>query len=171
MARIPIMSTIAESLAACFGRIQAERMQGLPILNPNLCVQVVGAREFGGDWVGVLITPWCMNLVVVPAPGSDNRPGSIGSKRDVRFPSGAIEFIASDEDGIGPFAACSLFSPMGDFPDQFTAIVTAESVMNALFDRWGDATMGNQSASADGVVPVRGVSRRDFLRGLRRPAD
>ena len=110
-----------------------------------------------------------MNLVVVPMPESATVIGSTGKKSWIPLPGGEIEFIASTEDGVGPFAACSLFSPMGDFHDQGTAIETAESIMSALFEpgEGGDGAHVANCSSSPERLPGKGVSRRDLLLGLR----
>jgi [NiFe] hydrogenase assembly HybE family chaperone len=151
-------SPTAERLTAVFERIHRERMAGLPILHPALSVAVVGAREWRGAWAGVLITPWCMNLVLIPAPGSGFVPGPTGSKQVLELPAGAFELIASEEPDIGPFAACSLFSPMQQFADQAAALATAEAVMQQLFEP-------DPPPAAPQPAAAPGISRRDLLRG------
>nr|WP_274600184.1 [NiFe]-hydrogenase assembly chaperone HybE [Thiocystis violacea] len=150
-------------MAAAFQRVHVERMSGLPILNPSLAVQVVGGTILGGDWLGVLVTPWCMNLVLVPGAASANRPGPVGIKQMVALPAGGVEMIGSEESGIGPFSACSLYSPMGDFADQAAAVATARAILEALL-------LPEQASPKPAVVarPVAGVSRRDLLRGVFR---
>lgn len=151
---------IAQRLTSTFQRVHDERMRGLPILNPSLRVQVVGACSFEGDWIGVLVTPWCMNLVLVPGPDSANRPGTVGVKQALRLPAGALEMIGSEEADIGPFGACSLYSPMGGFADQESAVETAERILAALLDP-------EPPSVEPGPSPRRpGVSRRSLLRGV-----
>lgn len=154
------IAAVTAAVTATFERIHAERMAGLPILHPGLAVAVVGARDWQGDWLGVLVTPWCMNLLLVPAPGSARTPGLLGTKQVLELPAGAFELTASVEDAIGPFAACPLFSPMDDFADQAGAVATAESIMAALFE---PAAADPAPAAGTG----RGLSRRDLLRGRR----
>ena len=43
-----------------------ERMAGVPILNPALSVQTVDFSPWRGHWLGALVTPWFINLVVMP---------------------------------------------------------------------------------------------------------
>ncbi|EXJ15233.1 [NiFe]-hydrogenase assembly chaperone HybE [Imhoffiella purpurea] len=142
-------------LTVAFHRIHETRMRGLPILNPALSVQVVGARAHAGDWLGVLVTPWCMNLVLIPGTDSEVRPGPQGSKLEIDLPGGRCELIASEEAGIGRFAACSIFSPMGGFPDQATAVATAEAVLDGLLSE----------PAHSWPTSAAGISRRDLLRG------
>lgn len=150
---------VARRLTAAFQRIHVERMAGLPILNPGLSVQVVGGRIVDGDWIGVLITPWCMNLVLVPGTESANSPGQVGVKQEIRLPAGDVEMIGSAEADIGPFAACSLYSPMGGFADQDAAVAVAEEILSAVL---GPAPGDAEAPAAPGKV---GISRRELLRG------
>ena len=64
------VATIANTLIEAFQRVHRERMAGLPILHPGLSVAVIGARDWRQDWLGMLLTPWCMNLVIVPGAES-----------------------------------------------------------------------------------------------------
>ena len=54
------------ALESAFRRIAATRMAGLPINHPLLAVEGVGFRLWQGKWLGVLVTPWAMNLVLLP---------------------------------------------------------------------------------------------------------
>jgi [NiFe] hydrogenase assembly HybE family chaperone len=153
-----------QRLREAFERIHRERMAGLPILHPDLRVAVIGGRRWQHDWIGVLLTPWCMNLVLLPGPGAARRPGSAGSTQRLVLPAGTFELVASHEAGVGAFAACSLFSPMHGFADQAAAVATAEAVMQALFA----PPEAPPAADARRSLPA-GISRRDLLRGrLRR---
>ena len=60
------MTASVAQLVDHFRRVHIERMQGMPILNPALEVQAVGFRELEEHLLGVLITPWFMNLVLLP---------------------------------------------------------------------------------------------------------
>lgn len=50
------------------------------------------------------------------------------------FPSGRYEFIYAEEDDIGHYQMCSLFSPVLEFQNQEAAVATAEVVMHSLMD-------------------------------------
>ncbi|NBC15329.1 MAG: [NiFe]-hydrogenase assembly chaperone HybE [Gammaproteobacteria bacterium] len=160
----------AERLAEAFRRIHRERMAGLPILHPHLEVAVVGGRRWQGHWLGVLVTPWCMNLVLVPAAGSALAQDAGGTTRLLDFPAGRFELTASDVDGVGAMATCSLFSPMHAFADQAAAEATALEVMTELFEPTAPGAAPSPGAgSADAEVQRGGgVSRRDLLRGTFR---
>ncbi len=150
-----------ERLAAAFRAIHAERMRGLPFVNERLAVEAVGFRRWNGRWLGVLITPWFMNLVLLPDEGPQARWQSLrpGASAAYEFPAGVFEFIGNREDAIGEFQSCSLFSPVFEFADQATARATAEAALVALLD-----AQNRGEPSVDAPAPAA-VSKRDFLRG------
>jgi [NiFe] hydrogenase assembly HybE family chaperone len=186
---------LCEGLESVFRRIQRERMQGLPILNPELRVKAVGFRVWQGRCLGVLITPWFMNLMLLPSEGDDWQKLQVGDKRIHRLPAGPYEFILGEELEIGRYQVCSLFSPVFEFSDQETAEATAEAAMQALMkaenraglsthtgeiehdcrgesDGKGDSASEEREAAGE-VTPTsldnrldRPLSRRDLLWGL-----
>ncbi|KAB2865210.1 MAG: [NiFe]-hydrogenase assembly chaperone HybE, partial [Bauldia sp.] len=110
-------AALARRLEAVFRRIERERMADVPILNPALKVEVVGMRPWAGDWLCVLVTPWSMNLMLLPGDSGEGgwRAQAVGSSTRLAFPAGGFDFIVGAEPGIGCFAMCSLFSPMDGF--------------------------------------------------------
>lgn len=130
-----ICATYLETgLESTFTAIQHQRMADIPILNPRLRVQAVGFKDWEGRCLGVLITPWFMNLMLLPQEGDEWHDLPSGTKVTHTFPSGRYEFIVGDEEGIGHYQMCSLFSPMFEFEDQAAAVATAEAVLDAIFD-------------------------------------
>ncbi len=114
----------AARLEAVFTRIGKTRMQGLPFLNPNLRVEAVGFRPWSGEWLGALVTPWCLNLVLMPGEGPwKSLPA--GGERIVALPAGRFRFLAGHDEELGEYHACSLFSPAQAFADHETARAVA----------------------------------------------
>ena len=132
------------SLERCFLNIQQQRMADIPILNFNLRVQAVDFQLFAQTWIGVLITPWFMNLLYFQA---DNT--LVGSKVAHLFPAGQFEFIVSYEKELGFYQSCSLYSPMFDFQQQEVAVQTAQVALQALLE----------------ISKPAAMSRRDLLCG------
>jgi [NiFe] hydrogenase assembly HybE family chaperone len=128
-------------LEGLFRHIEQTRMVGVPILNPALRVQAVGFRPWNGYQLGVLITPWFMNLVLL-GDGEDDRLAERrpGEKISHAFPSGLYEFIVAEEPALahnqgqhqGRYQACSLFSPMQPFDSQELAVATAGEIMRGV---------------------------------------
>ena len=124
-------------LESLFRQIEQTRMQGIPILNPALQVQAIGFRQWDGPhgllWVGVLLTPWFMNLLLLPAAADSLPPVAPGGEVVVALPGDALPFLAGHEDALGDYRLCSLFSPVMEFADQASACSTAEEVLKLLF--------------------------------------
>ena len=108
-------------LGVAFRRIQRTRMAGMPLLNPALEVEAVGFRDWSGRRVGVLVTPWCINLVLLRARPIRSPALALDQRRRALFPSGSYEFMGGEEPECGPFDFCSLFSPPQEFADQAAA--------------------------------------------------
>ena len=119
-------------LVAHFRKIHTERMLDMPFLNPRLEVCAVGFREFDEHAVGVLVTPWFMNLVLLPGEQEWSRLAQ-GSVVEVALPGSDIEFNVSHDDDFGTHLSAALFSSVADFPDQDTAVAIAGEVLHQLF--------------------------------------
>ena len=169
-------AAIAARVQATFERVRRERMAGLPFVNEALRVELVGLRRWHGLWLGVLVTPWFMNLVLLPddgAPSAQEEPARwpavrTGEYASFTFPAGIMSFLAGREGELGEYLSCSLFSPMFEFAEHDIARQIAEACLVALFD---PAVAGGVPAAepvkAEQPTPV---SKRDFLRGRWRPA-
>ena len=162
-------------LDAAFRRIERERMAGLPLLNAALRVQAVGFERWRGQWLGALVTPWFMNLVLVPGDSQTWRHAADGERVFHRFGAGDFAFLGGDEAEVGEFQTCSLVSPMADFADQDTACATARMAVRMLHvEQPAAALMGAGGACASGQAarnaPTDGEpkpSRRAMLFGTR----
>lgn len=122
------------ALVDFYRRVESERMQGIPILNPALSVQALGFRladEEDAVAEGVLITPWFMSLVRLPLDVQDHA-GRVGRKRVLAFGNERFDFIGAHDPAVGFHEACALFSPMADFRDQDQARETAQAVLDQL---------------------------------------
>ncbi len=148
-------AAIASRLEQVFGEIEHTRMADVPILNKALSVASVGFRDIDDGCIGVLVTPWFMNLMLVPADETSWAELDPGTEVMQTLPSGDYEFIVGREDGIGTYQMCSLFSPMFEFADQATAIAAAEAAIDEAM------------TPPDDEKPVpKPLSRRDLLRGF-----
>lgn len=143
------------ALEADFREIWSSKMRGLPMVNTALHVEAIAFRPHDGNWLGVLISPWFMNLVLLPGPDQDWSALTPGEKEVLVFPSGEYEFLHNHRDLTGPYKACSLFSPMADFSSHMQAQDVARAVMVALFDP------GNR-AETDRAAEIRAVREAEL---------
>jgi [NiFe] hydrogenase assembly HybE family chaperone len=165
-------------LTATF-RAVAARMEGLSFVNPALEVEAIGFAPWEGRWLGVMVTPWFMNLTLVPADPAAWQPLALGAKRRYRFPAGEYEFIGAHDAVIGEYQVCSLFSPMQQFADHGMARLVAQLAREALFDPANaeapETPTANLSPPAADAGPgplarlesglAAPLSKRDLLRG------
>ena len=169
------MNSVVEKLDAVFQDIANTRMAGLPICNEAMRVQAVGFREWQEHWVGVLITPWTISLVLMPGDKAPLKALGADEKMTWEFPSGKYEFMGLNEPALGTCQICSLISPVSDIARHEDAVSIAEQVMEALFsgeksDQARDAEfkVKLEAARLSGEpMPMKEktLSRRDFLRG------
>jgi [NiFe] hydrogenase assembly HybE family chaperone len=159
----------AAALEQSYRQVQAQQMQGLPMLNPVLHVEAVGFRHWDAHWLGMLVTPWFMNLVLLPRIVTSWQPLAERAKRPYRFPAGVYEFIGARHAALGDYQACSLFSPMFDFANQEGARDTALAVLGALFER--PAATLTSPAAAPAIAAPRALSKREWLFGTARKID
>jgi [NiFe] hydrogenase assembly HybE family chaperone len=133
-----------------------------------------------------MVTPWCINLMLLPRDSSGWTSLPQGHTLRYRFPAGDFDFISSRDDTVGEYQMCSLISPLLDIPDHATAREVAQLARAALLDpanapvpavptdgdRLGTHN-DKQDAEQDGPGPLALIdeharapmSKRDFLRG------
>lgn len=151
-------------LEAHYRRVLHERMRELPFIHAGLAVEAVGFRLHEGDWLGVVITPWFLNLFLIYAGGRLWEDIPAGQRRHVALPCGALQFIADDDPDLGPYQYCPLIAPVSHLPDMTTARQAAQDVLAAVFTPPPEpaAEMTPPSPEAEAAKPER--SRRGFLR-------
>lgn len=169
----------AAALQRRYEDILRKQMADVPVLNAELRVEALGFRPWGEHWLGVLVTPWFMNLVLFPRVAEHWHAIGERESRHHVFPAGVFEFIGSRDAELGDFQSCSLFSPMFDFANHQGAHDTALQALDALFDAANrlaiDVPAMPAPAAADDTaqepaqepapVPKPALSKRDFLFG------
>ena len=146
-----------ELLAASYREIGERAMRDLPIYNDALGVEAVGFRRFNSTIVGIMVTPWFMNVVM---PASAVAQAASGATVRIRFPAGEIEFSLSEVGQMGRIASCSLFSPMFQFADMAAALATAEAALAELM-----LPADSEEAVRRREPATSPIDRRNFLRG------
>ncbi|MGC8732456.1 MAG: [NiFe]-hydrogenase assembly chaperone HybE [Halothiobacillaceae bacterium] len=168
MAPAEELAQIGQTLVQAYTQIQHTRMRGLPIVNSALQVEAVGLRPWGGLCVGVLVTPWCMNLLALPMPGGRALPPvPTGTACTLDLPAGRYDLLAAHLPQIGHHLSGSLYSPMDEFASQDEAVTAAYAALGLLFDPTAatplQAVAESASVLPNGAVDASNVSRRSFL--------
>ncbi|MBE2257703.1 MAG: [NiFe]-hydrogenase assembly chaperone HybE [Rhodobacteraceae bacterium] len=187
----PMIDNPSPRLEAMYRRIWINSMRDLPFVNPALSVEAIGFRRWRpasavaaasdntpmaageststdgevGDWIGAVITPWFVNLLLLPGGGDLWSDLPSGERCHVEFPIGPLEFIADDDATaeVPSYQYCPLFAPPGQFTSQAAARAAAMAALDALF---GQPVVTAKAPRTD--VPARPdrSSRRAFFRRI-----
>jgi len=130
----PDTHQIVKRLESTFNYIFKERMADVPITNDKIEVRAIAFQRWQESYLGVMITPWFMNLMLLPGKSENWDDKQELSTNTYTFPSGNYQFLTGFEPDIGKYQMCSLFSPMFVFSDNNAAIETAETVMKELMN-------------------------------------
>jgi [NiFe] hydrogenase assembly HybE family chaperone len=153
-----------QAIEEAFHKIEQGPMQRLPICHAGLTSEWVGGRRWGEYWLGCLITPWTLQLLLLPATEAAEalREGDV---RVREFPQGPLTFRTIESPDLGAYQSCGLCSPVTVYPSQEAIRQVSVEVMQLLF----------QPASGPVVAPptplasvTSAYTRRDILRGGRR---
>ncbi len=154
------MEQRVQALVARFHEIAAT-VRDLPFYNERLAIETIDFGPFDDGILGVLVTPWFMNLMLLPEPPELavdwNR---IGQKRLVQLPRGPRHFRYGGDEVLGVYWLHSLHSPMSAFNDQARVSQVARTTLETLMT----PEPAGASAVATAGTPQR-PDRRAFLRG------
>ena len=150
------------ALVASFDRIARESMCGLPFYNEALSVEAIGFERIGEGWLGILVTPWFMNLVFLSEPPIPYSEAANGKKRTAELPGGPVTFLCGGTVDVGMFDAHSIASPMAVYQSQDQARAAARQALLRL-----RTPPQAEPARAPLAQPV--VSRRNLFSFAGRP--
>ncbi len=149
-----------DAVERAFFRIQRDHMVDVPILNPALSVEAVDFQRWQGHWLGIVVTPWCMSLLLIPGSAENWVSTGENKRRFVHFPAGDFAFLGGAEEELGEYQSCSLFSPMGKFTTQSEASLTARASISGLLTPPQPAP---GVAAAKETPDLPNLSRRGFF--------
>lgn len=152
------MPPCVAALVARFREIGEAEMKTLPLYNPKLEVEAVGFRPWADGWIGVLVTPWCMNVVVLDETPQPLDYNAIGRAASEALPSGTHKFKVGGDRETGLYRQLSLHSPMAGFAFQEAARVEAMERLAELM-----APPAEEEVAMPAPAPA--LDRRSFLRG------
>lgn len=166
---VPWPDNPAAFLETHYRQLWETRMRDLPFVNPALEVAAVGFRQHEGDWVGVVVTPWFLNLFLVSGGGKLWGDIPAGERRYLNMPCGTLQFIADDDPDIGPYQYCPLIAPVTGLAGMDVALAAARDALAALFappPAPVPAVPPAAATAAGEAGEVAAPSRRAFFRRL-----
>ena len=82
-------------LETAFQAIADGEMQDLPFFQPQIPVRACGFQLFERQWVGTILTPWMLSLLVLPGPEQVWQPHAVGDKLALSLPCGSVRLISA----------------------------------------------------------------------------
>ncbi|MGY6037375.1 hydrogenase-2 assembly chaperone [Aeromonas sp. AE23HZ002T15] len=101
----------APILMAQYERIAREEMQALPFYHPAMPI-LAECALYEGQWLGVVLTPWMLSVVVLPGPDQCWPVRPLASRIALQLPCGNLTFMVGELPELGQLLACSLMSPL-----------------------------------------------------------
>ena len=149
-----------------FTHIGDTGMRDLPIYNHNLEVEAVGFQLTDKGWLGVLITPWFINVILLPEQKvAASVP--LGEKVTHELPSGEHVFTVGEDDEVGGYDFITLASPTLKFKSQQLAHDAAKKALTKLLTPVDEYQEQVPEQPVQFVsTEQKGKQRRKFLRGL-----
>ncbi|MGY3856356.1 hydrogenase-2 assembly chaperone [Aeromonas intestinalis] len=121
----------ASMLVAQYKRIAREEMQGLPFYHQTMPVLARCALH-EEQWLGVVLTPWMLSVVVLPGPDQCWPVRPLSSRLALQLPCGNLTFMVGALPETGQLLACSLMSPLDSHLGADEGAALVESVQKML---------------------------------------
>ena len=151
------------ALLRYFAEVARDRMAGLDFLNAAIEVRVAECRSVAGDWLAALVTPWSIQLVLLPGGGALWEDSAPGLRRRVALPAGELVFIGdAGEAGLPAYQYCPLIAPVVSIADTVAACNIARDALAAVLTAPAPAPCTEAPAASPEVLPS--PARRAFLR-------
>lgn len=166
----------SERLQKGFTIIRNTRMKAIPIVHPLVGVHAVGFHRWTHFWLGVMVTPWAINLILTEGETGYWKSVPEGQKLHYRFPAGLFDFISVKDALLGEYKMCSLISPLIEIKDDAMAMEVANAVLDELMKEEAPEEEGvpmesfTREIDADAVASAveknltKPLSRRAFFR-------
>ncbi|TKI06482.1 hydrogenase-2 assembly chaperone [Martelella alba] len=116
----------ADWLEREFGHIAAGEIRTLPFFRPTIPVRACGFTLFERQWLGCLLTPWMLSLLILPGPGQAWPIRRPGDRLALRLPCGNVGFMVGETAPLRQYLACSLMSPLAAALNAAQAVSLAE---------------------------------------------
>ena len=143
-----------------FTRIYNQRMKNLPICNNRLQVRAISFQPYRQHWIGALVTPWSILVVMACGDRSTWPAISEGKIAPVTLPAGPFSFLGMKSERLGSFLSCSLMSPVDPLYNQRAAENFALKALNLMLSA-APETVENEIQKPSGLP--QSLTRRDFF--------
>lgn len=86
----------------------AEEMKDLPFYRKSIDCYCPKFILFENQWIGTVVTPWMLSIVILPGKDQEWESHEIGDKLSVQLPYKTFTFTVSSLENIPQYLSCSL---------------------------------------------------------------
>lgn len=87
-------------------------MQNLPFYRHDIPCFTPNFILYEGQWIGTVLTPWMISIIVIPGPEQLWEGRTVGDKLGLQLPYKTMTFTVSSINSIPQYLSCSLLSPI-----------------------------------------------------------
>ncbi|WGE35337.1 hydrogenase-2 assembly chaperone [Actinobacillus genomosp. 1] len=87
-------------------------MQDLPFYRHDIPCFTPNFILYEGQWIGTVLTPWMISIIVIPGPEQLWEGRTVGDKLGLQLPYKTMTFTVSSINSIPQYLSCSLLSPI-----------------------------------------------------------
>lgn len=110
----------------------AKEMQDLPFYREGIECYCPKFVLFENQWIGTVVTPWMLSVVILPGKDQQWEPREIGDKLTVQLPYKSLTFTVSSLETIPQYLSCSLHSPIDPAMTNAQAIQLAQDCLRMI---------------------------------------
>ncbi|MGY5955409.1 hydrogenase-2 assembly chaperone [Kosakonia sp. BK9b] len=101
-----------DAVQAALMTVADGEMRDLPFVHPQMPVYVTPFTLFEGQWLGCVVTPWMLSLVIFPGPQQCWARRRVGERIGLKLPYGEMTFTVGELPQVAQYLSCSLMSPL-----------------------------------------------------------
>lgn len=110
----------------------AQEMQDLPFYRQHIECYCPKFVLFEQQWIGTVVTPWMLSVVILPGKDQEWESREIGDKLSVQLPYKTLTFTVSGMETIPQYLSCSLHSPIDPAMTNTQAIQLAQDCLRMI---------------------------------------
>lgn len=121
-----------QCVEAAFDRVAKQMMNELSFIHPTMPIKACEFQLFEGQWIGGIITPWMLSVIILPGPNQVWEHRTVGERIGLKLPYGDTTFIVGELEELNQYLSCSLMSPLDKHLTVAQGIALAEDSIKML---------------------------------------
>ncbi len=119
-------------IVEAFDKVHKESMQEMPFCASNINVASSNFQLMDGHWLGVLLTPWMISIMLLPSDQVSHPDREVTSKIGIQLANDNYTFTVGEQEGVGKYYACSIMSPLSGIASQEEAMTLVKELQRLI---------------------------------------